>query len=149
MTRDNSYRNMDLMSEFTSRRGMTYTIQNPHNYSVFTTTAGLQFNLSPGREQRLVKSFMVQSSLDNTDWIRVGENASLLNGIMLDPGGAWEFSVDVRRRTGSLMNGPGGFAETLRRGEEGEDDAVLNIADYLCCARADNQELIIYWSSNI
>jgi hypothetical protein len=85
--------------------------QRPHNYNISVGLTAVC--LAPGRQRTPVISFLIQNDLNNAGVINVGDpHVSLLNGVQLDPGRAWVFSIFTGALvTGSLFQTPADFAE--------------------------------------
>ncbi len=128
--------------------------QRPHTYNI--PVGLLPVCVAPNRQRSPVKTFLVQSDINNGGVINVGDaSASLFNGVQLDPGRAWIFSVGADSLTGgSLYPTPMQWAEAVQAYGEAQPktlDSVeifIDIADFYAVGDiAGPQNLRIFWST--
>lgn len=141
-----------------TRRVKPYEVYiRPHNYSLLIGTA--QLCIVNNRIRRPVDSFVVQADLANAGIINIGDSStSLTNGLQLDAGHAWLFSV----------SNPSGFPALLSQtplemnqiasvmqeqasiyaeyGRYNVKRVVMDMADFYAIADAADQRLRIFWT---
>lgn len=135
--------------------------QRPNTYSiVLPLFAGVPtcLGIQGDQSQTPAVTFEVQSDLDNTGLISIGDsNTSLTNGLQLDPGGSHIFStLDQNLMPGSFYfydlqyENPEEYIEHLdeqkRATFKRPPVVLLNISDFYAASTKNNQRVRIFWS---
>ncbi len=127
--------------------------QRPHCYNLGIGTAFVRL----AQQRTPVLSFLVQNDINNTGIINVGDShVSLVNGVQLDPGRAWVFSVnnDGLLAT-SLSSTPINWADAMNGyGAQGANfdpgiTLYIDVADFFAISdtAAPLQNLRVFWST--
>lgn len=107
--------------------------------------------LAPGRQRTPVRSLVVQADLGNQANITVGNSqVTLTNGLQLDPGRAWVFSVSKDDMIGSMFPTITGMTDIIRERNitiPGDYEIYLDVADFYAITTLATQRLRILWTT--
>lgn len=118
--------------------------QRPQNYTISVGTIAVC--VAPNRQRSPVKSFLVQSDLDNFGRINVGNShVSITVGIQLDPGSAWLFSVSNEDLISGALPTVSGFAKGER--EQDNKELFLDMSDFFVVSDVAGQTVRVVWST--
>ena len=128
----------------------------PHFYSLPVGTNPVCLTLD--RQRQPVEGFLVQANINNTDLIVVSDSAgNALNGLQLDAGRAWMFSVATPFLPISLSDTPMDFGDAIKVYRDRMLDyslshvglqkrMVFDLADFWAVAGALDQNLRVFYT---